>query len=194
MTVSVSQGFEPSERELVARLFWQAFSGKLGFVLGDETRAVAFVAKVLLPEFALVARDAHGVLLGVAGFKTARGGLVGGSLGDLAAVYGWLGALWRGPLLSLFERELQEGVFQLDGIFVADTARGRGVGSTLLNAVDDHARALGAQQVELDVIDTNPRAQALYERVGYGVTKQENLGPLRYLFGFKTAYRMVKVL
>ena len=70
-----------------------------------------------------MARDAQGELSGVLGFKTQDGGLVGGEMRDLARVYGWFGALWRGPVLSLLERELQPEVVQLDGIFVADDIR-----------------------------------------------------------------------
>ncbi|WP_235820454.1 GNAT family N-acetyltransferase [Falsiruegeria litorea] len=83
--------------------------------------------------------------------------------------------------------------FVLDGIFVAEGARGLGVGTALLEAGHEQAQTLGLSRVELDVIDANPKAQALYERMGYVVTKQEDLGPLRHLFGFNTAYRMAKV-
>ena len=194
MPVQIDPGFEEAERDRVADLFWQAFSGKLGFVLGGEARGKAFVASVLDARFALVARDAQGELSGVLGFKTQDGGLVGGEMRDLARVYGWFGALWRGPVLSLLERELQPDVFQLDGIFVAEGARGLGVGTALLEAAHGQAEAMGASRIELDVIDTNPKAQRLYERMGYVVTKQEDLGPLRHLFGFKTAYRMARVI
>lgn len=189
--VTISPGFHDNERAQVAGLFWQAFGRKLGKVMAPEARALAFFQAVLDPEFALVARDGQGRLLGLAGFKTAKGGLMAGSLAQMAQVYGRVGALWRGLLLGVLEREVQPGVFQMDGIFVDAAARGIGVGTALLQAVADTAAARGLEQVQLDVIDTNPRARVLYERMGFRATSIERTGVFKGLFGFESATRMV---
>jgi len=165
--IEISAGFDEAERALVARLFWEAFSGKLGRLMRPEARALAFLRGALRPDFARVARDDAGRLLGVAGIKTPRGGLVAGGLRELAAAYGWPGALWRGPLLELTERPLAPGQMLLDGLFVAPAARGRGVGTALIRAVIAEAEAGGLREVRLDVIDSNPRARALYARLGF---------------------------
>lgn len=83
--IEISAGFDEAERALVARLFWEAFSGKLGRLMRPEARALAFLRGALRPDFARVARDDAGRLLGVAGIKTPRGGLVAGGLRELAA-------------------------------------------------------------------------------------------------------------
>ena len=188
--VSVSSGFSESERAQAAVLYWQAFGAKLGRVMRPEAKALAFFEQVLNPGFSLVARDADGTMLGLAGFKTVEGGLTDAGYSDLARVYGRFGAIWRAPLLAVLERKLQPGVFQMDGILVEATARGRGIGTRLLQAVLDEARSRALREVQLDVIDTNPRARALYERVGFVATGEERTGPLRWLFGFSSATRM----
>ncbi|KAA0912126.1 GNAT family N-acetyltransferase [Aquicoccus porphyridii] len=192
--MKISNGFGDAERAQVAALYWQAFGAKLGSVMRPTGTAHAFFRDVLDPGFALVARDAQGQLLGVAGFKTATGALANGGARDLARHYGLLGALWRGPLLMLLERGVEPGVLQMDGIFVDSAARGRGVGSALLDAITEHARALGCDRVRLDVIDTNPRAQALYERKGFVAAGRQTTGPFRWLFGFRTATRMERAV
>lgn len=189
MTLRVDARFHEDERARVARLYWQAFGPKLGKVLGPEPRALRFIERVLNPRFALVAREGD-VLLGVAGVKTSQGGLVGGKLADLRAEFGLFGALWRGLFLSLLERDLEPGVCQMDGIFVEPSARGKGVGTALLTAVADLAHSSGARVVRLDVIDTNPRAEALYARQGFEPVSREETGPFRWIFGFKSALRM----
>lgn len=161
LDIHVSPGFAPHEADEVAQLFWQAFGPKLIRILTSDARAIRFIASVLNPDFALVARDSAGRILGLAGFKTHAGGLVGGGLRDLARIYGWPGALWRAPLLALLERDIEPGTLLMDGIFVAETARGRGVGTHLLQAIKTHAAQLGLSTVRLDVIDSNPRAKAL---------------------------------
>jgi RimJ/RimL family protein N-acetyltransferase len=47
-------------------------------------------------------------------------------------------------------------------------------------------------EVRLDVIDTNPRARALYERKGFVATGEQKLGPLKPVFGFSSATTLIK--
>lgn len=175
-----------------AALYWEAFKDKLGFCLAPEHRALAFLARVISPDFAIGARDDAGRLIGVAGFKTETGAFVGGGFGDLAAVYGWPGGAWRAVALSLIERGVEPGRLLMDGICVAEAARGLGVGTTLLDAVAEEARRRGASEIRLDVIDRNPRARALYERRGFQAVGDVDLGPLRRLFGFRRATTMLR--
>jgi ribosomal protein S18 acetylase RimI-like enzyme len=126
----------------------------------------------------------------VAGFKTSGGALTGGGIRDIAQHYGWIGAGWRGPLLGLLERKLAADTLLMDGICVATNARGLGVGTALLHAIKEEARARDLFHVRLDVIDINPRARALYEREGFVAGTPEHLGPLRLLFGFSSATPM----
>jgi ribosomal protein S18 acetylase RimI-like enzyme len=78
----------------------------------------------------------------------------------------------------------------MDGIAVDAAARGQGLGTALLTALKTRAAALGKATIRLDVIDTNPRARALYEREGFVAGQTEHLGPLRALFGFSAATTM----
>jgi len=45
--------------------------------------------------------------------------------------------------------------------------------------------------LRLDVVDTNPRAHALYEREGFAVTKIERTPYLQKLMGFSSSREMV---
>ncbi|SMX42753.1 GNAT family N-acetyltransferase [Octadecabacter ascidiaceicola] len=192
MAVTVSKGFKQDERAQIASMYWEAFGQKLGRVMGPTHRATAFFESVLDPTHALCARDEAGVLLGVAGFKTIKGALVGGTWRDLARHYGWIGSTWRVGLLALLERDTENERFLMDGIFVRDNARGLGVGTALLDAITDEARARGFKEVRLDVIDTNPRARALYERRGFVAGEDQYLGPLKFFFGFNSATTMTR--
>jgi len=187
----IAFGFAPEERQTAALLFWSAFQDKLWRLLAPEARAVAFLADVLSPDHAISARAPDGRLLGLAGIKTDRGGLMGGGLRDLARVYGRAGALWRGSLLALLERRIEPGTLLMDGICVAEDARGMGVGTALLSAVKSHAVEIGVDAVRLDVVDTNQRARALYLREGFEPAGDEDLGVLRHVFGFRRSTPMI---
>ena len=190
MKFTVTPGFQEHHREAVAALFWQAFGAKLVPSLGDDDRALAFIARGLRSDFAFSAVSEDGTLLGAAGIKTARGGFMTGNFNDLRAVYGAFGALWRGAILNQFERPLKDGVLQMDGIFVDAEARGLGVGTQLLDAVVWTARMNRCAEVRLDVVAENPRARALYERYGFREVGTVQAGILAPLLGFREAATM----
>lgn len=60
----------------------------------------------------------------------------------------------------------------LDEVTIAADERGRGYGRRALVLVEAMARALGANRMELNVYQHNPRALALYQALGYVTTKQ----------------------
>ncbi len=153
---------------------------------------MAFIESVLDPSHAISAVSLEGEFLGVAGFKTPDGVLVGGTFADLVNTYGWVSAALRVMFLSLLERECEDGTLLMDGIFVEPDARGQGVGTALLRAIEAHAASLDLQSVRLDVVDTNPRARAFYEREGFREKSVESLGPLAPVFGFTSATEMTK--
>ncbi|MEU4271221.1 GNAT family N-acetyltransferase [Streptomyces sp. NPDC026092] len=60
-------------------------------------------------------------------------------------------------------------VRQIQGLAVADSARGRGVGRALLRAAFAEARRQGARRITLRVLGHNAPARALYEAEGFAV-------------------------
>ena len=181
-------------RRQAAQLYLDAFDRKLGPVLGRDQRAVGYLAQTLQLSKCIVALDPEGQLLGLAGFHDDRGGFVGGGFGDLRQHYGLIGASWRGVLLSLFERAPPTDQLLMDGVVVTAQSRGLGIGTELLNGVGEVARTRELTAIRLDVVDTNPRAQELYQRNGFVATGQQSVWPLHWLFGFRKSTTMVKVL
>lgn len=190
--ISIEPGIRPHHHEQAAQGYWEAFAQKLRWPLGPEPKALEFLLKNLDPTHAVSAVSQSGTFLGVAGFKTKNGAFVGGDFEALAKVYGTISAIWRGMLISVLERECEPGTLLMDGVFVAPQSRGLGVGSHLLDAITQYAEAEGLDHVRLDVIDTNPRARALYERRGFVATDQQQMGILGPLFGFRSATTLVK--
>ena len=175
-------------------LYWQAFGGKLGRVMGPEPRALAYLLRVLRADHCICALSDSGDLLGIAGFKSPQGSFASGEPEDLRAIYGHVGAAWRSSLLRLLQTDIDNDRFLVDGICVARDQRGRGVGTALVAALMAEAVARGYPAIRLEVIDTNIRARALYERLGFSAWRSETLGPLRHVFGFSRAVTMVRSL
>jgi ribosomal protein S18 acetylase RimI-like enzyme len=190
----VVAGLPDALRPQAARLYWQAFGPKLGRVLGPEARALAYLERSISAAHVIVALSDGGDLLGLIGFRSSEGGFAEGNMPDLRRAYGRFGALWRAAAMRAISHEVDNDRFLIDGICVAAGARGQGVGTALIEALAQDARARAYAEMRLDVIDTNIRARALYERLGFRVVRSETLGPLRHLFGFQTAITMVRPL
>ena len=62
------------------------------------------------------------------------------------------------------------GCWQLVGMWVDPSARGRGVADALVEAVAAHARSHGAEALVLWVTEVNDRARRFYRRMGFQPT------------------------
>ena len=192
--MKITVGIPQKDCDDAASLYWEAFGDKLGFSLGPKYRAIRFIRSVMRPDHGVCAHDENGRLIGVAGFKTSEGALVGGEFRDLRRVYGWVGASIRTALLAALERDTENERFLMDGLFVAKEARGQGVGTALLDAIAAEAKRRGYRQIRLDVVDTNARAKSLYLQEGFRELKTDKIGLLRYAYGFNAATSMVRDL
>lgn len=176
-----------------AALYWEAFGGKLGKLLGPDNRGRAFFERSVNHASVIAATDANGRLLGIVAHQADDTGFSNATTATLFRHYG-LGALWRLIPLAMLERSAPKDTLQMDGICVSTQARGQGVGQALFARLFDLARDRGFDRVTLDVINTNPRARALYDRLGFQATGTETTGPLKPLLGFGSATKMVLTL
>ena len=177
----------------VARIYFNAFEAKIGGILKRDGTAERFLVAIMRPEYAVFALSAdRREVLGVAGFKTVDGAFTEGGIWQMIRHYGIFGSVWRILLMSVLERPVSKGEMQMDGIAVDASARGRGVGTALIEKLVERARALNLTKISLDVIDTNPRAQRLYTRLGFEPVGTESTGPFKFVFGFEKSLKMTK--
>jgi ribosomal protein S18 acetylase RimI-like enzyme len=79
---------------------------------------------------------------------------------------GYLLIKWNGSDARVVQRHMGRCP-ELDGITVAEGQRSRGIGTTLIQEAERLVANAGFEAVALAVGIDNPRAQALYERLGY---------------------------
>ncbi|MGW5849920.1 GNAT family N-acetyltransferase [Streptomyces sp. NPDC055254] len=187
--VTVRRGVPAGAERRAAELYWDAFGRKLGPALNPPDKAVPFLAAHLNADRAVCAL-LDGQLVGLAGYQLDGRALTGGSASAVLRVYGHLRGLHRLLLLALFERHPAPGQLVMDGIAVDPAMRGRGVGSLLIEEVAAVAAEQHCREIRLDVIDTNPRARALYERRGFTAVRTEPTPYLRGLLGFAAVTTM----
>ncbi|CAM5454715.1 molybdopterin-guanine dinucleotide biosynthesis protein MobC [Streptomyces spiroverticillatus] len=189
--VTLLRGLPAGTERRAAELYWEAFGRKLGPALDPPAKALPFLAAHFHPDRAVCAL-LDGLLVGLAGYQLGGRALTGGSVSDVLRTYGPLRGLYRAALLAVFERQAAAGELVMDGIAVDPEARGKGIGTLLLDEVAAVAAEHGCRRIRLDVIDVNPRARALYERRGFEPVRTQSTPYLRGLMGFGAVTTMYK--
>lgn len=72
---------------------------------------------------------------------------------------------------------ISDGIGEIKRMWVADTARGRGLGRRMLETLEDQCRRLGHHTVRLDTNSQLPEAVALYQQSGYHPIERYNDNP-----------------
>lgn len=68
---------------------------------------------------------------------------------------------------SLGESRLQDSILYITEVAVSPTIRRQGIGSKLMKAIDEFAKARGVETIYLHVDVANEKAYSLYEKAGY---------------------------
>ena len=96
--------------------------------------------------------------------------------------------------LAMLRHRTASNELYVDGVAVVDEMRGKGIGSHLFNRLERIAAKNKVRRISLEVIDTNQKARALYEQLGFVATTEQSIWPLNLFlnFPFKSATLMVK--
>ena len=189
--LSFQRGLPESCRASAASLYDEAFGQKFKVAVRSDQQRCSLWGNCFQREYAIVAM-AGGKLVGIAGFHTRKGSFTGGiTYKKLVLLLGLVRGSWAALILSLYERKLEAGGMLMDGIAVHRDYRGKGIGGKLLKELAEYARENRYEKIRLDVIDTNPGAKKLYERVGFKAIRTEKFPYLRWLLGFSSSTTMV---
>jgi GNAT superfamily N-acetyltransferase len=178
-------------RRRAAELCYEAFRRKFAPILGPPERGMAILERDLNPEL-VIAALAGDQLVGLAGLEYGGGCFFNPRWSTFAREFGPLRGLLRCLVFLPFARHRRAGDVTVGALAVDAAMRGRGVGSRLMAAVFDWARERGFQTVSLEVVDTNPQAQRLYERLGFVPIRTERLPRLFRRVGFSAVTMMVR--
>ncbi len=94
----------------------------------------------------------------------------------------------------MLKHNTKTGELYVEAVAVTEFARGKGIGTKLFAPLIKFAKNKGYSCITLQVIDTNPRAKELYEKVGFSVIKKSRIWPVNKLVGwpFNVVFLMKK--
>jgi ribosomal protein S18 acetylase RimI-like enzyme len=186
-----SDELKPQFKTEIAGLIKSAFKEKFSPVFSrlKEEEWIPMLEELLSFERGLYYKDDEEIL-GVAILLTA-GGQYMNIPPQIGRKIGWV----RSHILKyLFENKIEDPeILHLEMLAVSPNARGKGIGTKLLNSLPAIAREEGRHKLTLEVVDTNPRALKLYESMGYSCKKTKRTGFLTAMAGFK-AYSLMEKL
>jgi ribosomal protein S18 acetylase RimI-like enzyme len=175
-----------------ADLFYEAFRRKFEPIARSREKAVAVLAEDFDSERVILAVDSSEKVLGIVGLNYGGRRLANLRWQTFRSHFGPFAGSWKRLAFSAFMRAQEPGQLQMEGIAVHADARGMGIGSCLLEETCSVARSVGLATVRLEVIDTNPRARALYEREGFQPGRTHRLPLIGGWFGFSAYTTMLK--
>lgn len=191
--IEIQHGLPAQHRRRAAEIYYEAFRRKLDPLLGAREHSLALLEMTFAdyPDLAIVALH-QAEIVGLTGLQYGGRSLFNFKWSYFRRVFGWLRAIPMAVLMRFAHRPERPGQLPMNGIAVAPSMRGKGIGTLLLQAVFEFARANGFSTVRLEVVDTNPEARRLYERMGFIPTHTLKLPFLRNIVGFSAATTMIK--
>lgn len=191
LELEICIGLPEQHRRQAAELVYSGFRTKLAPIMGAPDRVVAILEESLAADMALVAL-CEDQLVGLAGVGYNGRGFMNLHLSGFVRRLGWLHGLPGYVLAWNYARPAPAGKLALECLVVADSMRGQGIGTQLLDTVFDLARTEQLDSVQLDVVDTNPRARTLYERAGFTPIRTRSYPFCRRLLGLSAVTTMQK--
>jgi len=179
---SIAIGIAGGDRLRAAEIYEQAFGAKLGIAINSREHRINLLRDGLNLSHAIAAL--HGSIAFTSGITYRK------ILREIGFFKGQKAAL----ILGLFERKARDKELLMDGIAVCEDHRGEGHGTKLFDALKTYAGEKGFETIRLDVIDTNPDARRLYERLGFVAERTNTFEGLRPLLGFGASTTMVYTL
>lgn len=191
--IIIKVGLENHQFSEAAQIYYQAFERKLQPSLKDSISGQQILSESFNPAQVIVALKDN-ILVGVVGFQSTESRFVNPKLSSFIKQFGLIRGWTQYLIMALISRYPTKSELVLDGIAVNQSMRGQGVGTQLLNTVVEYANNHKFTRVRLDVIDTNPDARRLYERVGFIEVKTHKVPYLQALLGFSAVTTMIKSL
>ncbi len=185
--------FLPKEmRSKAVEIFSQAFQNKYGIIFKTNNEFKKFISLLILQKRMIYAYKDE-TLYGMLIYSTEEA-KTHTTAKNMVKTFGLIRGLSRYVKLAPFHEKIHKGEIHIDFICVSEEARGRGIGTLLVNEAIELAQREKYKEITLAVIDTNEQAKKLYETLGFSTIKEVDTAPLNkiYHWDFKTVYNMVR--
>jgi ribosomal protein S18 acetylase RimI-like enzyme len=193
--IEITGTLPESDRTRAGQIYYEAFRRKLQPLVGQPAPTMRVLSAGLDLDMAIGAR-VEGELLGIAGLHSQAGIFSHVILRDSLEHLGLLRGVFAWAVLNLFGlgANCPPDELRIAALAVDAGARGKGIGSRLLDAVFEKGRLDGYQAVRLEVVEPNTGARQLYERCGFALVTTHSYPIKESWLGFSRDHIMIKRL
>ena len=197
--IIITHTLNQKQKNQVSSLYFQAFPAKFSAIwvfTKDEEKAVSLLTQSINFSSGLYAISNKKVL-GFIGLETGNNYYTNFKLKAFTHTFGIIQGTLRHigyHIYRIFHGKTPNNSLHIDPIAVSSEARGMGIGTKLFKATFKYAQILKKESIILEVVDTNPRAQNLYEKLGFTVKREENTRLLTKRANFEKVIHMEKRL
>lgn len=174
----------PEDAPALAHLYTEAFGSKLRWAFGKQEDALPAVVELLLRHDQMrlsetLVAEVDGQVAGMAVLRrdhTYRSRW--SAIWRLVRrhVRGWRALTATFIMAAMCSNLCTPARSYLEALAVGSRYRGQGIGTLLLEQCFEESRKAGKREISLHVVDTNPRARQLYERMGFRIVRVERFG------------------
>ncbi len=189
--IEIKLGIPEELRHQAAIVCYEGFRAQMELLVGSQQKGVVLLEQSLDLELALMALQ-QGRLVGFVGLQYENRPFFRFERSHFTQELGFLRGLLVYLLFNLFATQILPQEMFINVIVVDVSVRGKGIGTSLMQAVFEIAQQNQFHAVVLDVIDTNPDARRLYERLGFKPVRMRKYGYLRNLIGSSAVTTMRK--
>jgi len=181
--VSIQKGLPPDQVSSAAELFLSALADKFVPILGDGLKATKFIESGIVINSCFSALEDNKIL-GILAVQTENQNFLNHSFKEISIHYGFWGAIFKGFALHLLQHKPKPEELYIEGIAVVDFARGKGVGTKMIDTLMNFAQTENFRKITLEVIGSNQRALQLYKRLGFAIKKSSKIWPVNKIIGW----------
>ena len=155
-----------------------------GFKEGNKQKAITLIASTLEDDRIFVAVKNKKVI-GFAGLQYHKKSFSNPTLSNIVSIYGLLTFRTLPFFLVSSMNKPKSYQLHLESLAVIKNEQGKGIGTKLLNATINYAKENNFSQIKLEVIQTNPKAKKLYQKMGFKTSRITKIPyPFSYIMGF----------
>jgi ribosomal protein S18 acetylase RimI-like enzyme len=197
MDFIIQLGILTEHKEDAARLYAIAFQTKFKKILGSPEEVTQLLKDGINIQRGISAISEDNELLGISGFHLNNTSLIDIKFKTFISKYGIIKGTFKYiVLVAIFSRKPdKKSQLLMDGIAVKEGNRGHGIGKQLFIALEKFSIQNKMNSIKLDVVDENPKAKKLYDRIGFVPIKYRKMPNfISELIGVGGVTTMVKEL
>ncbi|MCL5073128.1 MAG: GNAT family N-acetyltransferase [Actinobacteria bacterium] len=189
INIEITESISKNQRIRAIEIFYDAFERKIRALIKSKEKAISIYSNSLKNDHVFYAL-LNGNIVGLIGLHYKNKTFLDLKYGDIRKYFNPLRSYFIYRICKLASPKIKDDVLRIDSIAVDKSIRSQGIGTLLINKVFEFAKNEGFKEVILEVVNTNPKAKALYERIGFREKKIVRYYFLTRSAGFSSEYVM----